>query len=213
MVKAQSKSNDQSRQQRDQSILNRKIKTSIKTGMLAVFMAVLFIAMPVMVFGQADQNALRNFQDMRAAQEEAKSQMFSQLGLSNLVPATDDGDLVILSHGFEDDRFSSSIIGEILNNDTRSYDKYDVDIYTNFRDATGRLISSEQGFIDAETLYPQDSSAFDIFIFGDDIADRASTYDLIINDNRVVQGQPLDEEFEAEQSEVGEEDEEDVSAR
>jgi hypothetical protein len=34
-------------------------------------------------------------------------------------------DLVVLSHRFDDSQFSSEIIGEIMNNDTRSYDKYD----------------------------------------------------------------------------------------
>lgn len=62
-------------------------------------------------------------------------------------------DLVVLSHRFDDNQFSSKIIGEIMNNDTRSYDKYDVSIYANFRDPAGALVSSEQGFIDAESYY------------------------------------------------------------
>jgi hypothetical protein len=118
-------------------------------------------------------------------------------GQDQEVPTRDDDsdDIIILSHRFNDDRFSSEIIGEIMNNDTRSYDKFDIDIYANFRDAAGNLISSEQGFIDAEELRPGQSSAFNIFIFGDDIADRSSNYDLIINDERRVAGQPLDDEF------------------
>lgn len=111
-------------------------------------------------------------------------------------------DLVVLSHRFDDSQFSSEIIGEIMNNDTRSYDKYDVSIYANFRDPAGALVSSEEGFIDAERLGVGDSSAFNIYLFDDSIADRASTYDLIINDERLVSGQPLDRSGE-ESDDVG----------
>ncbi len=44
-----------------------------------------------------------------------------------------------------------------MNNDTRSYDRYDINIDANFRDASGRLISSHSGYIDAEILRPGSS--------------------------------------------------------
>ena len=103
-----------------------------------------------------------------------------------------DQDLVILSHRFDQDRFSNEIIGEIMNNDTRSYDKFDVDIFANFRDASGALLTSEQGFMDAETLRPGQSSAFSIFLLDEELPEAVTTYDLIVNDERVVIGQPLE---------------------
>ncbi|MDN5867854.1 MAG: hypothetical protein L0H55_10715 [Candidatus Nitrosocosmicus sp.] len=97
----------------------------------------------------------------------------------------------VLSHRFETTGLPG-VIGEIQNNGTRSHDKYDVDIVANFRDVSGTLISSESGYIDAETLGPGDSSAFQVSSFDDTLPDTASTYDLIVNDERVVVGAPVD---------------------
>ena len=99
--------------------------------------------------------------------------------------------LNILSHKF-DVQGLPGIVGEIQNNGTRSYDKYDVDIVANFRDASGTLISSEDGYIDAQTLGPGDSSAFQVTSFDESLPNTASTYDLILNDERVVVGAPVD---------------------
>ena len=107
------------------------------------------------------------------------------------IVSTDLG-IVVLSHRFEDNILSAEIIGEVMNNDSRSYDRYDINIYANFRDETGALVSSEQGFIDAETLGEGENSAFNVFILDDDIGNKAKTYDLIINDERVIVGEPLD---------------------
>ncbi len=97
----------------------------------------------------------------------------------------------VLSHKF-DVQGLPGIVGEVQNNGTRSYDKYDVDIVANFRDASGTLISSEDGYIDAQTLGPGDSSAFQVSSFDDSLPDTASTYDLIVNDERVVVGAPVE---------------------
>ena len=97
----------------------------------------------------------------------------------------------VLSHKFEVEGLPG-IVGEVQNNGTRTYDKYDVNIVANFRDASGTLISSEDGYIDAETLGPGDSSAFQVTSFDESLPDTASTYDLIVNDDRVVVGAPLE---------------------
>lgn len=97
----------------------------------------------------------------------------------------------VLSHKF-DVQGLPGIVGEVQNNGTRSYDKYDVDIVANFRDASGTLTSSEDGYIDAQTLGPGDSSAFEVRSFDESLPETASTYDLIVNDERVVVGAPLE---------------------
>ena len=69
----------------------------------------------------------------------------------------------VLSHKF-DVTGLPGIVGEVQNNGHMAYDKYDVDIVANFRDASGTLVSSEDGYIDAQTLGPGDSSAFEVRI-------------------------------------------------
>jgi hypothetical protein len=121
------------------------------------------------------------------------SAMFS-LVVSIIVPATVFGqasnsqNILLLSQRYNEDRFSDKIVGEVLNNSTRSYDRFDIDIYGSFYDASGRLVGSDQGFIDADTLRSGDRSAFDILITDDAIRNEAVTYDLVINDERVLEG-------------------------
>jgi hypothetical protein len=105
--------------------------------------------------------------------------------------AQTDSNIIVLSHRFETDGLPK-IIGEVQNNSTRTYDKFDVDIVVNFRDAAGTLIISEEGYIDAETLSPGDSSAFQAISFDESLPDTASTYDVIVDDDRVVVGAPLE---------------------
>jgi uncharacterized membrane protein YgcG len=100
--------------------------------------------------------------------------------------------IIVLSHSFNTEVYPE-IVGEVQNNSTRSYDKYDIDIVANFRDAAGTLVSSEEGYIDAETLGPGDSSAFNVVSFDESLPDKATTYDLIVEDDRVVVGAPLGE--------------------
>ena len=100
-------------------------------------------------------------------------------------------EIIVLSHGFNTDVYPE-VVGEVQNNDTRSYDKFDVNIVANFRDASGALVSSEEGYIDAETLSPGDRSAFNVLSFDESLPDKATTYDLIVNDDRVVVDEPLE---------------------
>lgn len=100
----------------------------------------------------------------------------------------DQPDIILLSHRYNEDSFSDEIVGEVENNSTITYDKYDVNIDASFYDSAGTLVGSEQGFIDAESLNEGDRSAFNIFISDDAIRNEAVTYDLSINDERVVEG-------------------------
>ena len=93
-------------------------------------------------------------------------------------------DIVLLSQRYNDDE----IVGEVMNNSTRTLGKYEVDIYALFYDSSGALVGSEQGFIDAESLSEGDKSAFSVFISDDAIRSEAVKYDLIINDERVLEG-------------------------
>jgi hypothetical protein len=123
-------------------------------------------------------------------------------GLESSIPGfkySEPDDIMVLSHHFETGGLPG-IVGEVQNNSTRSYEKYDVDIVANFRDSTGELISSETGYIDAETLSPGDSSAFQITSFDESLPDTATTYDLVVEDERVVQGASLSGDDEEEES-------------
>lgn len=114
--------------------------------------------------------------------------VFAQNATEGVLTATNDPDIVLLSQRYNHDRFSDEIVGEVLNNNTRTFDKYEVDIHALFYDSSGALVGSEQGFIDAESLSEGDKSAFSVFILDDAIRSEAVTYDLIINDERVLEG-------------------------
>jgi hypothetical protein len=95
----------------------------------------------------------------------------------------------------------------VLNNSTRTFDKYDVDIHASFYDSTDALVGSDQGFIDADRLLSGDRSAFDILITDDAIRNEGVTYDLIINDERVLEGASVDGDSNNEENGVDDEDE------
>lgn len=97
-------------------------------------------------------------------------------------------DVVLLSYRYNEDAFSDEIVGEVKNNGTRTYDKFEVNIVGSFYDAAGGLVGSEVGYIDAESLNVGSRSAFNVFTVDDAIRNDAVTYDLSINDQRVVQG-------------------------
>ena len=111
---------------------------------------------------------------------------------TNVFGQSEQGDVVLLSDRFNRDTLSSEVVGEVLNNGTRSLDKYDVNINAYFYDSDGVLVGSEQGFIDAQTLSPGDRSAFNVFIMDDAIMNEAVTYDLSINDKRVLEGASIE---------------------
>ena len=117
----------------------------------------------------------------------APANIFGQ-GASDQGSTSANPDIVLLSQRYDDDRLSDEIVGEVLNNSTRTLGKYEVDIYALFYDSSGALVGSEQGFIDAESLSEGDKSAFSVFISDDAIRSEAVTYDLIINDERVLEG-------------------------
>ena len=52
-------------------------------------------------------------------------------------------------------------------------------------------VGSEQGFIDAQTLAEGDRSAFNVFTMDDAIMNEAATYDISINDQRILEGAPV----------------------
>jgi hypothetical protein len=128
---------------------------------------------------------------------------------TSLVTQSTDSGIVVLSHRYDSSRFSSEIKGEVLNNSSRSYDKYDINIYANFYDSGGVLVTSEQGFINAETLDEGDRSAFNVFVLDDGSLDDALIYDLLINDERQVQGAYLDEDDEPKSNNDGEDSDND----
>jgi hypothetical protein len=101
-------------------------------------------------------------------------------------------DVVLLSNRYNRDTLSNEIVGEVLNNGTGPLDKYDIHINAYFYDSAGVLVGSEQGFIDAQTLSPGDRSAFNVFITDDAIMNEAATYDISINDKRVLEHAPID---------------------
>lgn len=110
---------------------------------------------------------------------------------ANIFGQSPNQDIELLSQRYNEDRFSDEIVGEVLNNSSQSFDRFDVDIYSSFYDASGMLVGSDQGFIDADTLRSGDRSAFDILITDDAVRNEATTYDLIINDERVLEGVPI----------------------
>jgi hypothetical protein len=111
---------------------------------------------------------------------------------TSVLAQSDQGDVVLLSHRFNDDSMSSEIVGEVMNNGTGGLDKYDINIIASFYDSAGVLAGSEQGFIDAQTLAAGDRSAFNVFTTDDAIMNEAATYDISINDQRILEGASID---------------------
>lgn len=110
---------------------------------------------------------------------------------SSVFGQSDQSNVVLLSNRFNSDTFSSEVVGEVLNNGTRPLNKYDVNINAYFYDPGGVLVGSEQGFIDAQTLAPGDGSAFNVFTTDESIMNEAATYDISINDKRVIEHAPI----------------------
>lgn len=103
--------------------------------------------------------------------------------------------LVVLSHSYDDlsGGYIGELDGELLNSGSAEYDKFDIDISADFYDASHILVKNKVGYIDAQHLNPGDRTGFKIVT--SDI-DDAITYDLKINDERVVKGAYLDENDE-----------------
>lgn len=94
-----------------------------------------------------------------------------------------------------------------MNNGTIALDKYDINIIASFYDSAGVLVGSEQGFIDAQTLTEGDRSAFNVFTTDDAIMNEAATYDISINDQRILEGAPVGAGGESEGSSSSNSDE------
>ena len=166
----------------------------------------LFLSTTIAAFGQTNSEiepaVLKQITDDEASPDR-------YILKTSLVTQSTDSGIVVLSHRYDSSRFSSEIKGEVLNNSSRSYDKYDINIYANFYDSGGVLVTSEQGFINAETLDEGDRSAFNVFVLDDGSLDDALTYDLLINDERQVQGAYLDEDDEPKSNNDGEDSDND----
>ena len=58
---------------------------------------------------------------------------------TSVLGQSDQDDVILLSHRFNDDSISSEIVGEVLNNGTRALDKYDINIIASFYNSAGVL--------------------------------------------------------------------------
>ena len=97
-------------------------------------------------------------------------------------------DIALLSHRYNQGQFGDEIVGEILNNGSRSLGMFDIPISASFYDSAGQLVGSENGYIENQKVSGGDRLAFTISILDESLLTDAATYDLIVDNERVVQG-------------------------
>ena len=61
-------------------------------------------------------------------------------------------DIVLLSQRYNQGQFGDEIVGEILNNGTRSLGMFDIPISASFYDSAGQLVGSENGFLEGQEV-------------------------------------------------------------
>ena len=99
---------------------------------------------------------------------------------------------MLLSQRYNQGQFGDEIVGEILNNGTRSLGMFDIPISASFYDSAGQLVGSENGFLEGQEVGEGDRAAFSISILDESLLQDAVTYDLLIDSERVLEGQPLE---------------------
>lgn len=96
-------------------------------------------------------------------------------------------DIILLNHRYNNLIASDNLVGEVYNNDSKSHDRSDIDILLVFHDADGNLIDTKEAYIYTDTLHPLDKDSFKVTINdGDPITTKAVSYDIILNDERVI---------------------------
>lgn len=99
---------------------------------------------------------------------------------------------MLLSQRYNQGQFGDEIVGEILNNGTRSLGMFDIPISASFYDSAGQLVGSENGFLEGQEVGEgEDRGAFSISILDESLLQDAVTYDLLIDSERVLEGNLL----------------------
>ena len=74
---------------------------------------------------------------------------------------------------------------------------------TSFYDSAGQLVGSENGYIENQKVSGGDRSAFTISILDESLLTDAATYDLIVDNERVVQGASLQDSGNSDNEDQG----------
>ena len=114
-------------------------------------------------------------------------------------------DIVLLSQRYNQGQFGDEIVGEILNNGTRSLGMLDIQISAAFYDSAGQLVGSENSFLEVQEVVEGDSEVLSISILDESLLQDAVTYDLLIDSERVLEGQPLEASSGSSNEDEGEE--------
>jgi hypothetical protein len=117
--------------------------------------------------------------------------------------SSSDSDIVLLSHRYNQGQFGDEIVGEILNNGSRSLGMFDVPISASFYDPAGQLVGSENGYLENQEVNGGDRSAFTISILDETLLSNAATYDLVVDNERVVQGASLQDSGNSDNEDQG----------
>jgi hypothetical protein len=137
------------------------------------------------------------------------------LGETQTDASSSGGNVNLLSQRFNEDEFSSEIVGEVENNGTEPV-KF-VKVAITFYDGSGNIVGTENTYADPSDLSPGMKAPFKIFLTSDSVINDTETYGFTISwDNpdgstgvTTVTDQSAGQSNNAEEGEEGENQEED----
>jgi plastocyanin len=93
--------------------------------------------------------------------------------------STNGGNVILLSQRYNEERYSSEIVGEVENNGTEPV-KF-VKVTVTFYDSSGDIVGTENTYADPSDLRPDMRAPFKIFLTNDAIIDETATYAFTIS--------------------------------
>jgi hypothetical protein len=101
------------------------------------------------------------------------------LGETQTDASSSGGNVNLLSQRFNEDEFSSEIVGEVENNGTEPV-KF-VKVATTFYDGNGNIVGTENTYADPSDLSPGMKAPFKIFLTRDSVISDTETYGFTIS--------------------------------
>jgi hypothetical protein len=101
------------------------------------------------------------------------------LGETQTDASSGGGNVNLLSQRFNEDEFSSEIVGEVENNGTEAV-KF-VKVATTFYDGNGNIVGTENTYADPSDLSPGMKAPFKIFLTSDSVISDTETYGFTIS--------------------------------
>jgi hypothetical protein len=101
------------------------------------------------------------------------------LGQNGADSSSSGGNVVLLSQRFNEDEFSSEIVGEVENNGTGLVEF--VKVAATFYDGSGNIVGTENTYTEPTDLSPGMKAPFKIFLTSDSVISNTETYGFTIS--------------------------------